>query len=75
VILVSRRISTFLDREEVDEQAKKVVVAAYREANRNRARAQEAFDAAVDSYASVYPHINRKLTSQAVAYILSTVGV
>jgi len=63
------------DRGDVDAEARDVVVATYRQACRNSARAQTAFDAALDSYVAAYPHINRSFASQAVAYILSTEGL
>jgi len=57
-------------RENLDEQATKLVLGVYRESCRKRADA--AFDAALRSYMSRYPHINKELAGHAVAHILAT---
>ena len=61
------------DRSDIDEQARKTVLAAYRESN--HVGRQTAFDAALSSYLKKYPHISRELAGHAVAYILSTAEI
>ena len=61
------------DRSDIDERAREMVLAAYRESN--RVGQQTAFDAALSSYMSRHPHVNRELAGKAVAYILATAEI
>lgn len=60
------------ERGAIDENAKRLVLTAYRDACRTRA--QKPFDAALDSYISRYPYVRKDLAGHAVAHILATAG-
>ena len=68
-------MKTYPDRQAGDEQARQVVLQAYRDACGSMRGAESAFDAALDDYMTNYPHISRTLARHAVAYILSTEGL
>lgn len=72
-MMVSPRMAIQRDREDTDQQAKELVLDAYRAVCRTEANV--AFDAALSSYMSRYPHVSRELAGHAVAHILATAGV
>jgi hypothetical protein len=61
------------DHSDIDERAREMVLAAYRESN--HVGRQTAFDAALSSYIRKYPDANRELAGKAVAYILATAEI
>ena len=71
-MLVSAK-SAHLDRRNIDDKARDVVLGAYREACRTKSHA--AFDAALSRYQSRYPHISKEIAGHAVAHILATAGM
>jgi hypothetical protein len=70
---IHARTPLIRDCSDIDERAREMVLAAYRE--RNHVGRQTAFDAALSSYLRKYPHITRELAGHAVAYILSTAEI
>jgi hypothetical protein len=71
-MLVSAK-SIHLDREDIDDEAREIVLDAYREGCRTRSHAP--FEAAFNSYCFRYPHISKELAGYAVAHILATAGI
>jgi hypothetical protein len=62
-----------LDRGNIDNKARKIVLDAYREGCRTRSHAP--FDTALNNYRSQYPHISKELAGYVVAHILATAGM
>jgi hypothetical protein len=62
-----------LDRRDIDDKARKIVLDAYHEGCRTRSHAP--FDMALNNYRSQYPHISKELAGYAVAHILATAGM
>jgi hypothetical protein len=73
MMAIHARIPLYRNRSDIDERAREIVLAAYRESN--HAGRQTAFDAALRSYMKRYSHINRELAGHAVAYILATAEI
>jgi hypothetical protein len=69
---IHARMPLSRDRNDIDERAREMVLAAYRESNHV---GRSAFDAALSSYIRKYPHISRELAGHAVAYILATAEI
>jgi hypothetical protein len=72
IMLVSAK-SINVDRGNIDDKARKIVLDAYREGCRTRSHAP--FDTALNNYCSQYPHISKELAGYAVAHILATAGM
>jgi len=60
------------DRNDIDYEARQLVIETYREACRT---GPSGFDAALKSYLDKYPHISMHLAIHAVAHILATAGM
>ena len=73
MMAIHARIPLYRNRSDIDERAREIVLAAYRESN--HAGRQTAFDAALRSYMKRYSHITRELAGHAVAYILATAEI
>jgi hypothetical protein len=73
VLVVSPRMPSGRERNDIDDRARKVVLDAYRESSGSQT--SEPFDAALQRYLRRYPHVNKELASHAVAHILATAGV
>jgi hypothetical protein len=71
-MLVNSR-SIHRDRGDIDDKAREIVLAAYREGCRSRSPSP--FDVALSTYRDEYPHINKELAGHAVAHILATAGM
>jgi hypothetical protein len=71
-MLIHPRTPLSRDRIDIDERAREMVLAAYRESNHV---GRPAFDAALSSYMRRYPHISKGLAGHAVAYILATAEI
>ena len=71
VMVVSTKIH--LDRRDIDEKARELVLDAYRAGCQTRSSVP--FDAALRQYRSQYPHISKELAGYAVAHILATAGM
>lgn len=69
VLVVSTRTPIQEDRGTIDENAKQLVLNAFREACHTSS--QESFDAALDSYTAKYPHVRKDLAGHVVAHILA----
>jgi hypothetical protein len=60
-------------RDGIDDEAKQIVLEAYREACANRA--EQPFEAALGRYVAKYPYVRKELAGHAVAHILSSAGI
>jgi len=72
IMSIHARTPLSRDRSDIDERAREMVLAAYRESNHV---GRPAFDAALSRYIKRYPHISRELAGHAVAYILATAEI
>src|SRR3954468_13540331 len=60
-------------QEKLDDRAKRIVLDAYQDACREDcAGPRDAFEAALASYLTAYPHVGKELAGHAVAHILAT---
>ncbi len=73
MMAIHARMPLYRNRSDIDERAREIVLAAYRESS--HAGRQTAFDAALSSYMRRYSHISRELAGHAVAYIIATAEI
>ena len=64
-----------LDREDIDAEARELVLDAYRSATVSVSEPQAKFNAALEAYSKAYPHIARPVARHAVAHIIATDGL
>jgi hypothetical protein len=76
MLLVSRNNEeSSIDREEIDAQARGLVLDAHRSATTSISDPQGKFNAALEVYCKAYPHISRPIARHAVAHIIETGGL
>ncbi len=73
MLVVSPRMPGGRERSDIDENARKVVLDAYRESS--LLGTAKPFDEALKRYLRRYPHVKKELAGHAVAHILATAEV
>jgi hypothetical protein len=73
VLVVSPRMPRGRERNGIDDDARKIVLDAYRESSGSRT--SKPFDEALRCYLRRYPYVKKELAGHAVAHILATAEV